>query len=301
LNEKKINIGYCGLALGITGAFNILKYMGLGNSFLEVVFIGTPLFLLVYFAGEFLKNKRSFMVDMRSSKNLSLLPTFFMASANIVAHMELETVWLLIVAAHLLYGMFFYRKVLFKGSPLVSYYIPLAGIAVNIPHAHLFQVDIIGKFLLVYGGVGYLVVSWRLLLHWRSFMRVNPLPLLGILCAPLSLLIQGQLIYFHSPHLVQGALIVSLITTFAVYLIIPVVLMSPFTLGWASLTFPTSAAAMGHLKGGIFLESSKLTALGYCEVFFSFLILLVVCMGVLREVFNGDTRKKSMKAGNSSG
>ena len=216
------------------------------------------------------------MRRIRDRKNLSLLPTAFMALANISACIGLEAGWFLFVGSHLLYGLFFYRKVLFRGAPLVSYYIPLVGITVNIPHAHLFQMDQIGRFLLIYGVVGYLIVSWRLLLHWRSFTRVNPLPFFGILCAPLSLCVQGAFIYLDNFLLIKGMLILSLITTFIVYLIIPMVLMAPFSLGWASLTFPTSAAAMAHLKGGIFLESPELMTMGYCEVVLSFVILFMV-------------------------
>ena len=290
MNIKNLNTGYCGLALGITGAFNTLKYLEKENGFIELFLLGAVLFLLTYYALKALKDKEDFITGMRDRKTLSLLPAFLMALSNISAHINLKSLWLLIVGGHLLYGLFFYRKVLFKGSPLVSYYIPLVGIAINIPHAHYFQMDSLGRFLLFYGIMGYLIVSWRLILHWRSFMAVNPLPLMGVLCAPLSLCIQGSLIYLDNPLMIKGALVISLITTLIVYMIVPAVFMAPFSLSWASLTFPTSAAAMAHLKGGVFLGSSKLMAVGYCEIFLSLMFLLIVSMGTFINFFLRTSR-----------
>lgn len=285
MNKKNLNIGYSGLALGITGAFNILKYLGRGNRFIELIFIGTALFLLLYCTIEFLKNKKDLTTEMMNKMNISLLPTFLMTLANISAHLEMKTLWLLTVGGHLLYGIFFYKKILFKGSPLVSYYIPLVGIAVNIPHAHLFQMDLLGRFLLLYGVIGYLIVSCRLIFYWKNFRTINPLPLLGILCAPLSLCIQGSFIYLDNLSLIKGALMLSLLTTFVVYIIILAILTTPFSLSWASLTFPTSAAAIAHLKGGFFLGSLKLVVLGYCEISLSFMILLIVSVGAFTNFF----------------
>jgi tellurite resistance protein TehA-like permease len=287
LNKKNLNIGYSGLALGITGAFSILKYLGRENGFIELILIGTALFLLVYCAIEFLKNRKHLTTEMMNKVNISLLPTFLMTLANISAHLDMKTLWFLTVGGHLLYGIFFYKKFVFRGSPLVSYYIPLAGIAVNIPHAHLFQMDLLGRFLLLYGSAGYLIVSYRLILYRKNFITITPL--LGILCAPLSLCIQGAFIYLDNIFLIKGALVLSLLTTLVVYLIIPAVLMSPFSLGWASLTFPTSAAAIAHLKGGFLLGSSKLIVLGYCEVFLSFMILLMVSAGAFtKKIFRDN-------------
>lgn len=277
MNKKNLNIGYSGLALGITGAFNTLKYLGRENRFIELFFIGTALFLLLYCTIEFLKNKKDLTAEMMNKMNISLLPTFLMTLANILAHLEMKTLWFLTVGGHLLYGIFFYKKILFKDSPLVSYYIPLVGIAVNIPHAHLFQMDLLGRFLLLYGIIGYLIVSCRLIFYWKNFRTINPL--LGILCAPLSLCIQGSFIYLDNLSLIKGALMLSLLTTFIVYLIIPAILVTPFSLSWASLTFPTSAAAIAHLKGGFFLGSLKLIILGYCEISLSFMVLLIVSVG----------------------
>lgn len=282
MKKKDLNMGYCGLALGLTGAFNILKYLGGAAQALEVVLLGSALLLLGLFAVEVCKNRGNILEA--GDKTLSLLPTAFMALANISVHMEMEKVWLLLVGTHLLYGLFFYRRVLFRGAPLVSYYIPLVGIAVNIPAAHHLQMDMLGRFLLVYGGAGYLAVTWRLLLYWKRFRESNPLPLMAILCAPLALWIQGGMIYLEVSVLIKGALFISLLTTLGVYLLLPTILVGSSTTAWAPLTFPTSAAALAHLKGGIFLGSSRLEALGYCEVVLSFGILLLAAGGTLGSI-----------------
>lgn len=279
MKKIDLNMGYCGLALGLTGAFNILKYLGRMGQVLEGVLLGTALLLLVGFALEAFKNKVDILEE--GEKNLSLLPTAFMALANITTHLEVREVWLLLVGTHLLYGLFFYRKILFRGAPLVSYYIPLVGIAVNIPAAHLFQMDLLGRFLLIYGGVGYLVVTWRLLLYWRSFRELNFSPILAILCAPLALWIQGGMIYLEASAPIKGALLISVLTTLGVYLLLPLILRKSSSGSWAPLTFPASAAALAHLKGGIFLGSSGLETLGYFEVVLSLGILLLAAAGTM--------------------
>jgi len=285
LNKKNLNTGYCGLALGLTGTFNTLKYLGWGGLILEGIFLGTALLLLIYFAREICKSKINILGA--DEKSLSLLPTIFMTLGNISGHMELKKVWLIFVGLHLIYGLLFYRRVVFRGAPLVSYYIPLVGIAVNIPYAHLFQMDTLGSFLLVYGGAGYLIVSCRMLFYWRRFRKLNPLPLMGILCAPLALWAQGGFIYLEMPVVIKGAVFLSLLTTLAVYLIVPVVLARGFSTAWASLTFPTAAASLSHIKGGVLLESSELVALGYCEVVASLGILFIVTFGTLGEILRG--------------
>lgn len=285
MNRKSLNVGYCGLALGLTGAFNTLKYLGWEGLLFEGIFLGTPLLLLIYFAAETYKDRIDILGEEKVS--LSLLPTVFMALGNISGHMGMKKIWLVLVGIHLIYGLFFYRKVVFRGAPLVSYYIPLVGIAVNIPYAHLFQVDLLGRFLLIYGGAGYLIVSCRLLFYWRRFRKLNSFPVMCILCAPLALCIQGGFIYLGTSGLVKGAVFISLITTLAVYLVIPVVFMGGFSTAWAPLTFPTAAAALAHLKGGILLENSKLMVLGYCEVVASLGILLIVAFGTINEIFRG--------------
>ncbi len=252
---------------------------------MEPLLIGTALSLLTYYIAESLKNKNRFIKEAQNRTTLTLIPTIFMASANMSAYIELKTLWFFIVGGHFLYSLFFYKKVLFKGLPIVSDYIPLAGLAVNIPHARLFQADLLGWFLLLYAITGYLLVSCRLILYWKHFITANPLPLLGILCAPLSLCIQGALIYLDNSLLIKGALILSLVCTFIVYLVIGAVFIRPFSLSWASLTFPTSVSALAHLQGGIFLENDKLTAIGYCEVFFSCSILMLVSIGALIKIF----------------
>ncbi len=282
MNGRNLNVGYCGLALGFTGAFNTLKYLGWKSLLVEGVFLGGALLLLIYFARDTYKSKINILGA--DEKSLSLLPTVFMALGNISGHMGMKRMWLTLVGVHLIYGLLFYRSVIFRKVPLVSYYIPLVGIAVNIPYAHTFQMDLLGRFLLVYGGVGYLVVSCRLLLYRKWFRRLNPLPVMCILCAPLALCIQGGLIYLGNPTVIKGAMLISLFTTLTVYLIVPVVFMGSFSAGWASLTFPTAAAALSHLKGGILLENSKLLVLGYCEVAASLGILLVVTFRTLGEL-----------------
>ncbi len=279
MKKMDLNMGYCGLALGLTGAFNILKYLGRLAPFLEGGLLGTALLLLGCFAVELWKNRGNILEW--GDKNLSLLPTVFMALANISVHMEMKRVWLLLVGIHLLYGLFFYRRILFRGAPLVSYYIPLVGIAVNIPAAKLLQMDLLGRVLLVYGGAGYLAVTWRILLHWRGFRESNPLPIMAILCAPLALWVQGGMIYLEVSVLIKGALLLSLLTTLGVYLLLPLIFRGSSSSAWAPLTFPTSAAALAHLKGGIFLGSSGLVALGYCEVVLSLGILLLATPGTL--------------------
>lgn len=283
MSKKKLNIGYCGLALGITGAINTIRYLKIKNDFIVIFLLGAAIFLLTYYALEAAKNKKNFIMNMKQTQNLSLFPTFLMASANIFTYINLKTVWFMVLVGHFLYSLFFYKKVLFKSNPLVSYYIPLVGIAVNIPHAHYFHMDPLGKFLLFYGTIGYIMVSCRLIFYWKNFLVSNSFSLMGILCAPLSLCIQGGLIYIENPLIIRGGMAVSLITTFIVYMIIPYVFMDSFSLGWASLTFPTSAAAMAHLKAGIFLGISKFITIGYCEVIFSFIILIIVSIGAVTD------------------
>ncbi len=289
MKRTGLNTGYCGLALGLTGVFNILKYLERTSPLLEVVLLGTALFLLVIFILEVMRNKVNILKE--GEKNLSLLPTAFMALCNISAHLEMRIVWLLLVAAHLLYGLLFYRKILFRGAPLVSYYIPLVGIAVNIPTASLLQMDLLGRFLLIYGGMGYLVVTWRLFLYWRRFRELNYSPILAILCAPLALWIQGTLIYINTPGVVEGALLISLLTTLIVYLLLPRSLAGTSPAAWAPLTFPTSAAALAHLKGGFLLGSSGVEFLGYCEAALSLGITLLVATASLGSALKKAGRK----------
>lgn len=295
---KKIPYPIAGLALGLAALGNLL---GSYSPTIRYILGAISAIIVLSLIAKIIKYPSSYSEALTNPVIASSLATFPMAVILLSAYLKplLPTpaivLWWIALLYYIVHILIFVKNFILNFNikkVFPSYFVLFVGIVVSSLTAKPMGFPIVGQIAFYFGLVTYLLMFIPV---FRRLFIVKEIPdmakpTVGIVAAPVSLLLAGYLNAFEmkNPTVVIILLIVAQLMTLFVLVQLPKFITGPFFPSYSSFTFPFVITAIA-LKGAVgFMKE----AMGYSSGILDTLVLIetaiavILCLYVFVRFFN---------------